>query len=249
MKRYLQLLFLSVFILSSVVSAYAQTPTATSSAAPTEEENQEQIERIKDIVASRVAELKLVEKRGVLGTAESTKSTQIVLIDGKNSKRIIDIDEITEFNDPDNENFGISDVKNGDALGIIGLLNKGTDHILARFVNKIDSVPTRIEGVIKDVDRRNFIVTVVDAAGKEQKTDIDTSTKINVFDDTDSFVKSGFSKIKVGERVFISGFIDTKDKTLLNAKRFIHFVSLPPSRNMTRNLKSEDPTPTVDTTR
>lgn len=247
MKKYLLTIFAFILISLSAVSVFAQTPSATSSAAPTEEENQKQIERIKDIVASRVAELKLVEKRGILGTVESTTNTQITVVDGKKSKRIIDIDEITEFNDPNNEDFGISDAKKGNMLGVIGLLNKETNHILARYVVIIDTVPVRIEGVIKNVDRRSFVVTVVDEKGKEQKIDIDTSTKVNVFDDADNLVKSGFSKIQNGERVFASGFIDPKDETLLNAGRFIHFVSVPPSRDMARNLKSpaSTSTPTV----
>lgn len=236
MNKYLILIFVFVYTLSTTVFAFAQTPTSTSSAIPTDEENQDQIERIKDIVASRVAELKLVEKRGILGLVESGTNTKIILMDEKNNRRIIDIDEITEFNDPDNSKFGISDVKEGNALGIIGLLNKGTDHILARFINVVDSVPTRIEGAIKNIEKKDFVVTIVDEKGTERKIYIETSTKVSVFDSENNFIKSGFSKLNIGERVFVSGFIDSKDKLLLNASRFIHFTTLPPSKDTTRSL-------------
>jgi Na+-transporting methylmalonyl-CoA/oxaloacetate decarboxylase gamma subunit len=248
MKKYLNTLIVLILLISSYTSVIAQTPTATSSAAPTEEENQEQIERIKDIVASRVAELKLVEKKGILGTVEANSSTQITITDGKKNKRIIDIDEITEFNDPGDKNFGISDLKKGDMLGVIGLLNKSTEHILARLINKTDTIPIRIEGIIKDIDRKNFVVTVVDENGKEQKLDIQTSTKINSFNEEKDFIKSGFSKIEAKQRIFASGFPGTKDKKLLNTSRLIHFTSLLPSKNMRRNLEkvslTEVPEPT-----
>ncbi len=229
--------------MSFVTQTFAQTvsttitPNVTNS--PTSISDSTQIEKIKDLVASRVAELKLVEKRGILGTVTAVTSTQITLTDIHNKKRIIDIDEITKFTSPASKTFGISDIKKGDTLGIIGLLNKGTDHILARFVNTVSAIPTLFEGVITDVDRRNFVVTVVNEDGKKISVDIETSTKISSFTKADSLIKSGFSKVLPGQRVYISGFMDDTTENLLNADRIIHFPELALSSKLKRAQESE----------
>lgn len=242
MQKIIYILILALFI-SLPSKSFGQTisPTVTPhvSNSPTSISDSTQIEKIKDLVASRVAELKLVEKRGVLGTVTAATSTQITLTDIHNKKRIIDIDEITKFTSPASKTFGISDIKKGDTLGIIGLLNKGTDHILARFVNTVSSIPTLFEGVILDVDRRNFVITVVNEDGKKISVDIETSTKISSFTKTDSLIKSGFSKVLPGQRVYISGFMDDASENLLNADRIIHFPELALSTKLKRAQESE----------
>lgn len=253
MKYFLLLLF-SVFCVSFLAQiVHAQSPTTsakpTSSASPAADEDQ--VERIKDIVASRVAELNLVEKKGVLGKVIAATSTQITIEDINGDKRIIEIDELTKFNNPDDDDFGISDVDTGATIGIIGLLNKAADRILARFVNTVDSIPEYFEGVVTEIDEKNFQFRAVDENGKERTIDIVTSTKTSSYNDEDGLVKSGFSKIELGQRIYAAGFTDNKVKEQLNATRVIHFLELTPSEKMMSHADAteepeESPTPTEE---
>lgn len=223
--------------------AYAQTASISAkpkiTTSPTSIGDSSQIEKIKDLVASRVAELKLVEKRGILGTVVTTTSTQITLTDIQNNRKIVDIDEITKFSDPDSKEFGISDIKKGRMIGVIGLLNKGSEHILARYVNTVSTVPTYFEGIITSVDKRNFAITAVDENGNKKLLDIETSTKLYSYTKEDDEIKSGFSKILPGQRVYAAGFPDSKISSQLNIDRLTHFPELPPSSKMKRFGETE----------
>lgn len=241
MKKIIILPLALLFFVCSV-QAYAET-ASNSATTPTEEASQ--IEKIKDLVASRVAELKLVEKKGILGNVTSSTTSQVTLTDGNNQKRIVDIDEITKFSDPDSKSFGISDIKNGDLLGIIGLSNKESEHLLARFVDRVSTIPVYFEGVITDIDRKNFQLTAVDENGNKKILDITTGTKINSFTKADGEIKSGFSKITIGQRVYAAGFMDSKIKGQLDSDRVIHFPELALSAKMKAYANV---TPTVETT-
>lgn len=249
--KFFFLLLLVIFTLTAFthgVSAQTKivTPKPTSNASPAADESQ--VERIKDIVASRVAELNLVEKKGVLGKVISATSTQVTLEDIHGDKRIIEIDELTKFNDPDKDDFGISDIDEGATIGVIGLLNKAADRILARFVNTVTTIPEYFEGVVIETDPKNFQVTTVDENGTKRTIDIVTSTKTSSYSEEDGLIKSGFSKIEEKQRIYTVGFSDSKVKGQLNATRVIHFLELAPSEKMMSHLNSqeteESPTPT-----
>src|SRR3972149_11269785 len=166
-----------VTIMSRPIAAQTKTPTPTpgqspSGAAPSptpqvtaEEKEQDTIEKIKDLVASKVAELKLVDKRGILGIVKRSSNSQIVVEDHKRDQRSVDIDELTKFVSS-KTSFGISDIKEGDKISVIGLYNKDTKRLLARFITLSANTPIAIEGVVTAKSTRQFTMTVVDSSGK-----------------------------------------------------------------------------------
>jgi len=113
----------------------AATPT------PTTESLETQINDLKDKIASRVAELKLVEKKGIIGTVTDSSDTQITLSDLSTNIRFVDVDELTKFSSSLSKSFGISDVEKGQTLGVLGLYNKQSRRILAREVNVLSKPP------------------------------------------------------------------------------------------------------------
>ena len=76
---------ISMFILLFANIAHSQTPTQSIK------------EQLITNIASRVAQLKLVEKRGIIGTVTNVTNTQITLSDIQNNTRFIDVDELTKF--------------------------------------------------------------------------------------------------------------------------------------------------------
>lgn len=217
--------------------------TIKKSASPSAEIDR--IEKIKEMVASRVAELKLVEKRGFIGVVKEISNTQLTLEDKKGNKRLVDIDELSKFNDPGSKTFGISDVKKGDTLVCLGLYNKDNKRLLARFINKAKTSPKQIEGVIVNKNKTDFILDVATEDGKTFQVEVETSTKIQSYQKEEGLKKAGFSKITTGQRILATGFFDLKKTTQLNADRILYFIDIPGSEKMKNNqTNSEQPTPT-----
>lgn len=196
--------------------AYAQT---------TEEEQGSKVDLIKTKVASRVAELKLVEKRGVVGVVESAAGNEIKVNDLNDKTRIIEVDELTKFNSGDNDEFGISDIKKGTKISAIGLYNKDSRKLLARFVNEI-SIPVFLNGVISGKDDEEFTITLTTEDEKKYTVDIEKITKSFSYADGE-LETSGFTKIETMQNALVIGFFDPKDDKKITANRIITFPNVP----------------------
>jgi hypothetical protein len=258
---------ITVLFISSLFSpvfAQTKTPTLTpkiteskTKASPTPAKSEptaseaadlNRIQKIKDMVASRVAELKLVEKRGILGTVKEVSSSQVTVRDNKGEQRIIDIDELTKFqgkisssskktDDDTTQTFGISDIKVGEEVAFIGLYNKQTDRLLARIVLLPKSIPFYMDGVISDIDTKEYTFAI---SNNDEKriVDFEKSTTAKLFTKADGIKKSGFSTIEAGQRAIIVGFEDSDNKHII-ATRILHFSDVPPSSEMKKGLSLE----------
>lgn len=215
-------------------------PTATEAA------DLNRIQKIKDLVASRVAELKLVEKRGILGTVKETSTSQVTVRDNKGDQRVIDIDELTKFqgntstsskDDDEDESFGISDIEVGDEVAFVGLYNKQTDRLLARVVLIPKSIPFYMDGVISDIDLKAFTFSVSNDDEK-RVVDFEKSTTAKLYTKADGIKKSGFTTLEDGQRAIVVGFEDDKNKHII-ATRVLHFSDILASEEMKKGLSLE----------
>lgn len=217
------LVVIFIFIVSFLFfywGASAQTPAAS----PTTTLEQ-QINDLKDRIASKVATLKLVEKRGIIGTTIDVTNTQITLSDLGDKTRFVDVDELTKFASSSAKEFGISDISKGVTLGTLGLYNKDSKRLLARFVETI-VLPKTFHGVVVEKDSEDFTITLA-TVKTEIAIDIETTTKTRAYTKEGGLTASGFSKIKVGDRVFVAGFEDKQDKNRIIGERIILFGELP----------------------
>ena len=225
MKRPLTILFILLVLFPGISFAQTKTPAR---ALPTSEEIQKikgRVDELKDKVASRVAQLKLVERRGIVGVVEGVSDTQITITDLNDKTRIIDVDELTKFSSVDDNSYGISDIKKGSMLSTLGLYNKESQRLLARFVNEIN-IPLFLVGVISEKDDKGFTVTLSTEDGTNYIVDIERVTKSFAYDEGKLSV-SGFSKIEIKENAIVLGYEDTKEKNRLTASRIITFPDLP----------------------
>jgi hypothetical protein len=215
----------------ATTGVFAQTPTAAErdTASPTEESRNnslnQQINDLKDKIASRVAALKLVDKRGILGTVTEVEDTRLTILDPQQKTRIVDIDELTKFSSPSAKStFGISDIKKGETVSIIGLYNKQSRRILGRFI-EIAVRPVFITGAVSNIDADNFTLSVRSANNTTTIVDIEKITKTNSYAD-DEIVRSGFSKLSIGDRVVITGYLQ-KDKNRITGLRILQLAQAP----------------------
>jgi hypothetical protein len=210
--------------------SFAVTPTATATSAPTDPEKEQnlldQINNLKEKVASKVAELKLVEKRGIVVLVNQTSGNKITTTDLADQTRFVDVDEITKFASPSAKGtFGISDITKGMRLSVIGLYNKQSKRILARDIEVV-TLPMFVSGTVKDIDKVNFTVTIVSQNQTSIIVDIENVTKTSVYTDEDGVARGGFSKIVAGERVYVSGYPSISEKNRMTATRIIAFPEL-----------------------
>src|SRR5438034_1484004 len=169
-------LFLILFLtttLFTVSISYAKTLTPTdsitppTSASPSGSTIDAQINKLKDKIASRVAQLKLVEKRGIIGTVTESTNSQITLTDSRGNIRYADVDKLTKFNNPNTKSaFGISDMSKGTYISVLGLYNKEDKKILARFIDVV-SYPKVIICIAQSIDKPNYLIHVASVDQKD----------------------------------------------------------------------------------
>lgn len=222
----------STFFLLSPVLAATPSPVVSQNQLSSDSGELEKIQKIKDIVASKVKELNLVEKRGLLGIIRETSNMQIIITDIKGDTRHIDVDELTKFDLGTKSTYGISDLEKGKMYSFVGLYNKDTQKLLARTIDTANTIPAYFEGAVYSVDSKNYQMTLVNEKGVKKDVDIESSTKTSLASDNGDLMRSGFSKLSVNERVLAIGFWDKKDSNLLSALRVIHFSQVPPSKEM-----------------
>lgn len=235
-------ILLSLYLNISISLTYAAV-TEAPSPTPKESVIEKQINTLTNKIASKVAQLKLVQRRGVIGIVTEVSNTQIT-VNGINGNTIfIDVDEFTKFASPTSKSsFGISDIKRGDKLGILGLYNKESRRILARFVDVLD-LPQVIHGAISSIDSDNYTLTIK-TEDKSYSVDVQSSTKTVAFDPEEKgLVKSGFSKLEVGQNILIVGYPSLKDVKFFEASRIIVVLGVPPNPKIKITIPSASPIP------
>lgn len=263
--KYFVLLFLLICQLSNVSRAHAASPTPSLSPSPKPTEKppaspsggttlplDEQINQLKDRIASRVAELKLVERRGIVGTVTDVSDTQIRLSDTHTNIRFVDVDELTKFSSPSTkESFGISDITKGAKVEVLGLYNKQSRRILARFVT-VTSTPAVLRGAVVSVDSNAFVVRIITDEKEEIAVDVETMTKTSSYTKEGGLVRSGFSKIREGSHIVVIGLSGKKEKNLpavrqgrITASRIILLPEIPKNPKITLPQPALNPAETI----
>jgi hypothetical protein len=222
--------------ISLVGQAYAAAPSPTQSPSQTEAN---QINQLKNKIASQVSQLKLVEKRGIIGTIQDANSSQITLLDIHSQLRYIDLDEITKYTDADGSSLDVTDMKKGMEISVFGIYNKDSQRILARYIS-VEVVPTRFYGEITQIDKPNFQITVMTTGGKTEKAEIDTTSTVSSYSGGTSLSTYGFSKLSQGDRVEVIGYPDKTTSSLIIVDRMIDYVTAPKDPQIT----FATPTPT-----
>lgn len=222
------LIIICILLTLSNTSTFAQSITPSSSTPSQEitEKLSDQINNLKEKIASRVAQLNLVEKRGLVATVKDISGNQLTIVDVNKIERNIDVDEITKFSSSSSkDSFGLSDLKAGNVISVVGLYNKDSKRLLARFIDAYTS-PIYASGSITSLDKTEFTLTLAMEEGKSYIVDVENLTKISSYSD-DTSEKLGFSKITEGTRAIIIGYADKKEKNRMVATRVLLFPQLP----------------------
>lgn len=229
MKKIFFIFILGIFLENTFFifskETFALTPTLTIN--PTQSIKDNLKSRLIENIASKVAELKLVEKRGIVGKVTTVTNTQLTVTDILENTRFVDVDELTKFSNPNVKgSYGISDITKNTNLGILGLYNKESRRILARFINVI-SVPNTTIGIVTSVNRSDFSFNVLGDSNVKTTFDVENFTKTFSYTKTSGLIRSGFSQIKENYNIFVIGAENPKNPNRINANRIIFFPQIP----------------------
>ena len=236
MKNKFYAIIIGILLLISLQAkpvAGATTPT------PTASNLEEQINQLQTNIASKVAEMNLVEKRGIIGTVSDVSDTQITLSDLKGNTRYVDVDELTKFSSSASTTFGISDITKGMRIGVLGIYNKQSRRILAREIDALSPFPSIIYGVASLIDNKNYEITVVDANKQKTIIEIQDVTKTYSYSSPSyTLARSGFSKIQQYQTIIAIGFPDKQaaGKILGSTIIVLPDISLQSTINVTPQL-------------
>jgi hypothetical protein len=221
MKKLLLIIIILTFANLSSSKAFSASPVPSTS--PDQSAITQQIDDLKTRIASRVAQLNLVEKKGIIGTVSDVTTTQITLNDINGNIRFVDVDELTKFanaNISKNTTFGISDVQKGMTIGIVGTYNKQSRRILARIITVL-TLPKIFVGVVDSVDNKNYNFYIISENNTKTFIDVENITKTYSYTSPGPIVTAGFSKIKADETVVTIGYPDKQNPNHIIASRII----------------------------
>ena len=227
------LLVISILVISYVMNV-TQVDAATISPSPTPSseliEKLKQIEVLKEKIATRVSQLRENEKVAIHGTISASTSASLTLkTPDSHEKKASFLDDTQFYRVTSGKRSTISAGKlNATAtVTVFGYYNEDRSVITAKFVYEMSETPEAVIGKITEVNKSDYTVSITD--GKEIKVfDYEKSTRTNALNDSQSsFVKSGFSKLKVGDTVRVIGQLNSENENLWTAQTFYFLISSP----------------------
>lgn len=238
--RFLMTIAMSLTLASRVFAATASpsgTPTPT--VKPTPDSKQLQIESLKERLATKVAELRQTQSKAVFGTVKSTSVSTLVLETKTKDVKIELTDDIkvAQILKGSRTKLTIEDVKKGDSVTIFGSYDSTLDLLKATYIFIQNKQPDRVTGVATEINRDDFTLTIRTAEERLIIIDIETTTRTVRWDGT-TVVKSGYSKVAVGDTLHITGLAVPQKENRYSAIRIMDLG------NLSGNVPSPATTPT-----
>ena len=244
--RIITLSFLSLGLAGNVFASTASpSASTTATVAPTPNTKQLQIESLKERLATKVAELRQTQSKAVFGTVKSI-SVSTLVIETKTKDVKIDLTDdikVAQILKGVRTKLTIENVKKGDEVTIFGTYDSTLDLLKAKYIFIQNKPLERVTGVVTDINRDDFTLTIQTTEERSIVIDIETTSRTVRWDGT-SIVKSGFSKIAVGDTLHIQGTNVPKKENRYSAIRILDLGNL--TGNAT--LPTATATPTTEAT-
>ncbi len=176
-------------------------------------------EVLKGKLEMKVLQLRSEARKAVHGIVKNITDSAIqVNTDGKTISIKLE-PEVTKFYEVsgiDLVDLEIKDVAVGDEVTVF--ISKLPDEEKSYVIYK-DSVPSLIVGKIADIDASAFRLTVLDPEQSKLLVDVESTTNQQAFNkDTGKLEQFGFSKLQIGEQIFI---LASKSKDIYTASSYV----------------------------
>lgn len=238
--------FIIVFLMiHSCVFAATATPTSLPSSqqsntpTPTTEKSQK-IEDLKDRLATKVAELRQKERRAMYGTVKSISvSTMHIDMETKDIKiELTDDMKVFQILKGKRTTLTVDDIAKNDRVTVFGEYDTTLELLRAKVVFIENTQIEHISGVITDVNKKDYTITITTQQDVPYVIDYETSTKLSVLSTSEGLSKGGFSKLISGDTVFITGTLVLNKDKRISALRIVNIG------NFTGEKPISTPTPT-----
>jgi len=197
------------------------TSAAETAATPTPKEDQlEKIRKLKERVATKVAELRKKSKKAYSGEIKDVSESTILLLTKKEDEITIKVGEETKIfrvGVGKRKEITIKNLETGEKISALGV----SEEELPAKIIIVKTLPLIIHGKVTEVDAEGGIITIQTKRREEFVVDYEKTTKCKVFEKGKGLVKGGLSKIKIDDRIHIIGTQNENDETRLTARRIL----------------------------
>ncbi len=225
-QKTITLLIMTILLLGSVHPVLAATATSSPTLITTPNKS---LDDLKERLATKVAQLRDIVTRAIYGSVSSISvNSAMIGTTTKNYKIEYEDDiKVAQIINGKRTDLTIDDIDTSDPVSVFGAFDATLELLNAKFIFiESKKVYIRLSGTITDIDRAGFAITVLTSDGKTMTSDIEKTTKATAWTATDGIVKSGFSKMAIGDSLHLIGSLDPKKETNIQALRILDLGNL-----------------------
>ncbi len=220
------LLTILLATLSTQVAAASTTPTTTPTkvATPSAQTSTIKLDKLKERLATKVAELRTSEKRAIFGTVKS-KSITTIVVETKTKDIKIELSDdvnVVQYLKGKRTTLALDDIEKGDNVTVYGDYDTTLELLKATFVLIQSIQPMRVSGTVEATNRGDFSLTLKGLDGQTYIIDIESTTKVTRWDNINKFTKSGFSKMNTSDAIHVIGTPVPKKENRISAIRILN---------------------------
>jgi len=244
-QRILSHIALIMFLLSicmQIRAATIETPT------PTVSDKTKQIDDLKERLATKVAELKQSQRQAIYGTIKSVSVSTFTVETATKDLKIELTDDIKIFQKIKGirTELKIENLEKGDIVTVFGEYDATLELLKAKVVFIQSAGPIRIAGIITEVNKTDYTITILTADTKTYTIDFETITKTSVWNGKE-LQKGGFSKLIVGNIIHVTGSAVAKQENRVSAARITNIIGSD-TQTVTPTEKVASPSATIKPT-
>lgn len=249
-KFLLTLAAINIFFATPVLAATSQ-PTSTISVTPKiiqspEDAKSQQIESLKERLATKAAQLRQIQRRAIVGMVKSTSVSTVSVETLTKEIKIELTDEIKviQYLKGKRTILTTDDISKDDWVVVFGEYDVTLDILKAKVI--VIFTPSKFirrSGVISDIDKTTFTISLTSPENLPLAVDFEKSTQTQVWDKSKGLVKGGFSKLSIGDTIHVVG-LEAKSGNI-SASRIINLGNLTGAATPTT---IPSPTPTLTPT-
>ncbi len=211
-QRIVSHIALIIFLLTIGFQISAQTPTVSDKA--------KQIDDLKERLATKVAELKQSQRQAIYGTIKSVSVSTFTVETATKDLKIELTDDIKIFQKIKGirTELKIENLAKEDIVAVFGEYDATLELLKAKVVFIQAAHPVRIAGIITEVNKTDYTITIQTTDAKTYTIDFETTTKTSVWNGKE-LAKGGFSKLLVGNTIHVTRSTVPKKENRVSATR------------------------------
>ncbi len=248
MKRLYFFIITFLFTLLAI-PVYAQTATGT---ATTTEDKSQQIEELKDRLATKVAELRQSKRMAAFGTIKSVSISTFVVETKTKDLKIELTDDLKVFQVLKGKRTELKteNLEKGDVVTVFGEYDATLELLQAKVVFIQGIEQTQLSGTVIETNKKDYTITMETNDKKTYVIDFETTTKTNLWNGQ-AVEKGGFSTFVVGDVIFVTGTDVPKKENRISATRITVIpsqvrgttTSIAPTKSASPSATKQTPTP------